>query len=168
MKEAGCFYLSFGFESNSPNTLRLIKKKAAPQDNERAVEICKRLGILCNSAFLFGIPGETEEDLADTLKFVEKYNIFSTGVNVMKPLPGSPFYDQFINEGILKKSVEDWHRISSIHHDSGYFNDRISCEIYEEYKKKFQRIIWLKSRINHYCVNWRNLLRYRYTVQSLS
>ena len=160
MKEAGCFYLSFGLESNSPNSLKLMNKVAKPKDNERAVEICKRLGILANSAFLFGIPGETETDLKDTINFIKKYNIFSTGINTMKPLPGSTYYDQFVSEGIIKKSIEDWHSISSIHHSSDYFNHCLSSDIYNSYRQQFYKIIKRNAKSNYLRANKWKLLKY--------
>jgi radical SAM superfamily enzyme YgiQ (UPF0313 family) len=160
MKEAGCFYLSFGFESNSSNSLKLMNKVATPEDNARAMEICDRLGMLANSAFLFGIPGETESDLQDTLNFIRKHNIFSTGVNTMKPLPGSPYYDRFITEGIIKQGIEDWHSISSIHHYSEYFNNSLSPDIYNSYRRNFYKIIRRNARLNYFRANKWNLLKY--------
>jgi len=160
MKEAGCFYLSFGLESNSPNSLKLMNKVSRPEDNERAMEICNRLGILANSAFLFGIPGETEADLQDTINFIKKYNIFSTGVNTMMPLPGSPYYDRFISEGVIKRGIEDWHSISSIHHSSEYYNNRLSLDIYNSYRRKFHKIVRCNAKLNYFRANKLNLLKY--------
>jgi anaerobic magnesium-protoporphyrin IX monomethyl ester cyclase len=160
MKKAGCFYLSFGLESNSPNSLKLMNKVATPKDNERAVEICNRLEILANSAFLFGIPGETESDLQDTINFVTKHNIFSTGINTMKPLPGSTYYDQFISEGIIKQSIEDWHSISSIHHLSEYFNNNLSFDIYNNYRQKFYKVTKRNAKLNYLRANKWKLLKY--------
>lgn len=161
MKAAGCFYLSFGFESNSPNSLRLMNKIATPEHNEQAIDVCKKVGLLYNSAFLFGIPGESEEDLRDTLDLARKYNIFSPGVNIMKPLPGSPYYYEFIRRGIIKRTIEDWHDISSIHHYSGYFNENLSPELYEQYVEEFKRIVRFKSKINHYRANLGKLIKYK-------
>jgi len=162
MKDAGCFYLSFGFESNASNSLKLMNKKATPEDNENAVHICNELKVLCNSAFLFGIPGERECDIQKTIDFVKKHNLFSTGVNVMKPLPGSPFYDRFIQQGVFGKDIETWHRISSIHHSSEYFNPRISTTVYDDYIRKFQNCIKWKARFNNLRINYKNLVKYSF------
>jgi radical SAM superfamily enzyme YgiQ (UPF0313 family) len=160
MKEAGCFYLSFGLESNSANSLKLMNKVAQPRHNERAAEICQELGILANSAFLFGIPGETEEDLEASISFVRRHDLFSTGVNTMKPLPGSPYYYEFMKEGRLEQTIADWHRISSILHDSGYFNDRVSPEAYARYKLLFQDVVGRRGLERFYEVNMEKLVEY--------
>ena len=163
MKEAGCFYLSFGLESNSERSLKLINKAAKPKHNQNAVDICKKLGIWANSAFLFGIPGEKEEDLNATLDFVKRNNIFSTGVNILKPLPGSPFYYEFKEKGLIKNDIETWHKISSIHHESQIFNNLISKEIYDRYINKFYALNKYRQKINHFKANIKNTIKYKFS-----
>ena len=123
MKEAGCFYLSFGFESNSERVLKIIGKKATSEDNRKACLICKKNNIYINSAFLFGIPGEKAEDLQKTIDFVRTNNVQFTGINIMKPLPGSPFYYDFVKRGLIKPSIKEWHNISSINVPGKIYND---------------------------------------------
>jgi anaerobic magnesium-protoporphyrin IX monomethyl ester cyclase len=160
MREAGCFYLSFGLESNSAKSLKLMKKVAKPKDNERAAQVCQDLGILFNSAFLFGIPGESEEDLQATVDFVKRFPLFATGVNTMKPLPGSPYYYEFVQEGRIERSIADWHRISSINHDSGYFNAGVSPEVYKRYERAFEEAVRRVRLAQYYEVNVEKLIEY--------
>lgn len=160
MKEAGCFYLSFGFESNSPRVLKIMNKRATPKDNEKACEVCEKYGIYINSAFLFGIPGEEEDDLQQTIDFVKRHNIGFTGINIMKPLPGSPFYEQFVKQGIIQPSIEEWHRISSIYEMGRIFNDKLSLRQYREYINKFYNNVRLKSLYSSLRANWRMNLKY--------
>jgi anaerobic magnesium-protoporphyrin IX monomethyl ester cyclase len=160
MKEAGCFYLSFGFESNSSRALKIMNKRATPKDNEKACEACEKHGIYINSAFLFGIPGEEEEDLQQTIDFVKRHNIGFTGINIMKPLPGSPFYERFVKQGIILPSIEEWHRISSIYQMGRIFNDRLSSDQYSKYIEKFYDNARLKSLCNSLRANWRKNLKY--------
>lgn len=160
MKEAGCFYLSFGFESNSSRVLKIINKRAVSEDNEKACKICEKYDIYVNSAFLFGIPGEEKEDLQQTIDFVKKYNIGFTGINIMKPLPGSPFYEQFVKQGIILPSIEEWHRISSIYEMGRVFNDKLSLTQYREYIQKFYKNAWFKTLYSNLRANWRMNLKY--------
>ena len=160
MKWAGCFYLSFGFESNSARVLKIINKRATPEDNRKACDLCKKYGLYVNSAFLFGIPGEDKEDLQQTIDFVTAYRVEFTGVNLMMPLPGSPFYQQFVRQGILRPSVEEWRRISSLQERSKIFNDKLTGEDYRTYMEAFDRAIWFKRRCAHLRANWRMSLKY--------
>jgi anaerobic magnesium-protoporphyrin IX monomethyl ester cyclase len=160
LKEAGCFYLSFGFESNSPRVLKIINKKATVEDNQRACEICRRHGIYINSAFLFGVPGENEEDLLKTIQFVKSHHIGFTGVNIMKPLPGSPFYQQFIKQGIICPSIDEWQKISSIYETGRIYNDLLSMEQYRYYIEKFNQTTRWKSYYYRLRANWKMRLKY--------
>lgn len=160
MKEAGCFYLSFGFESASDRVLKLMNKKATAQDNQKALDICRKYSVLANSAFLFGIPGEEEDDLRKTCEFVRKNNIFSPGINVMKPLPGSPYYYEFIDNGILKKDIETWFKISSINIEDKIYNDCLDENIYKKYKELFYRNVYLKQKFNDIKINMLKKIRY--------
>jgi len=160
MKEAGCFYLSFGFESDSPRVLSIINKRATPQQNRKACEICEKLGIHINSAFLFGIPGEREEDLDLSIEFVKRHNIGFTGVNIMRPLPGSPFYREFVKEGRIVPSLEEWHEISSIYEARKIFNDGIPPDVYGAYIGRFNEAARWKGRYNRMRANWRMRLKY--------
>lgn len=160
MKEAGCFYLSFGFESNSDRVLKLINKVATAEHNKRACAICSKYGIFVNSAFLFGIPGENEEDLRKTIDFVKKYYVHFTGLNIMKPLPGSPFYYEFIEKGKIKPSISEWHKISSINIPGTIYNDNVAEETYKKYVEEFNRTIRIKSLVSDLKANWCLKLKY--------
>lgn len=160
MKEAGCFYLSFGFESNSQRVLSIINKKATPEHNRTACDLCRKQGLYVNSAFLFGIPGETTEDLKETIRFVKKNAVHFTGVNIMKPLPGSPFYYDFVQKSIINPSLEEWHEISSIHVKGRIFNDLVSSENYKRYIRKFDRAVYIQSKIAFVKANWRKTIKY--------
>ena len=160
LKEAGCFYLSLGLESNSARVLKMMGKVATPADNDKAADACARAGILMNSAFLFGLPGEEEEDLEETIRFVREHEIFAAGVNAMKPLPGSPYYRRLLEQGLLERNLESWHRASSIHHDGEYFNDRIPVERYETYRRRFRELCSRREPIDDWAANWRAYLRY--------
>lgn len=160
MKEAGCFYLSFGFESNSENVLKIINKKAAPEDNRRACELCRKFNIYVNSAFLFGIPGETIQDLQKTIDFVKNNTVHFTGVNIMKPLPGSPFYYEFIRNGLISPSIEEWHAISSVNIRGKIYNDAISHDTYEKYIKMFNRTVRNRCLLSSISANAGNRIKY--------
>lgn len=160
MKESGCFYLCFGFESNSAKVLDLINKKSTPEHNKKAVDICKANGIYSHSAFLFGIPEEEEEDLIKTVEFVKENNVSFTGVNIMKPLPGSPFYYSFVKNGDIVPSIEEWHKVSSINVPSRIYNNKISEEQYKHYIKQFYKAIKIKGIWNNITANWKLRLKY--------
>jgi radical SAM superfamily enzyme YgiQ (UPF0313 family) len=85
--------VSLGAESGSNDILRNIKKGTAVEQNLRAVKLLKKYGIGCTLSFIFGLPGEKESTLKDTVehakKLVKEGDIRSITCTVMNPLPGS-------------------------------------------------------------------------------
>ncbi|MDD5644829.1 MAG: radical SAM protein [bacterium] len=92
MKEAGCYYVSFGIESASENVLKNINKGINLRQVENVMSWCKQLDLKTKAFFLSGHPGETYGEAEETLNFYNKnrrnFDIarFSTGVSI---LPGT-------------------------------------------------------------------------------
>jgi radical SAM superfamily enzyme YgiQ (UPF0313 family)/wyosine [tRNA(Phe)-imidazoG37] synthetase (radical SAM superfamily) len=76
MKEAGCEHVIFGIESGSPNVLKLMRKYFKIEDANRIVKDLHEAGITVTCNFMFGFPGETEEDFQLTLDFLNKNHAF--------------------------------------------------------------------------------------------
>lgn len=71
MKQAGCKRLLFGIESGSERVLRLMRKAYRPEVARKVVRDVAEAGIAVTCNFMFGFPGETEEDFQETLAFVK-------------------------------------------------------------------------------------------------
>lgn len=72
MKEAGCEHIIFGIESGSQRVLGLMKKYYRIEDADRIIRWMHEAGIIVTCNFMFGFPGETEEDFKLTLDFIKR------------------------------------------------------------------------------------------------
>lgn len=72
MKSAGCRNLFFGVESFSPRVLERMKKGFSVDEARDVLRSCKEaeIGVLIN--LIVGFPGETEEDVEETVRFLEQ------------------------------------------------------------------------------------------------
>ncbi|MGK7346165.1 MAG: B12-binding domain-containing radical SAM protein [Candidatus Nitrospinota bacterium M3_3B_026] len=112
MREAGCVGLNFGFESASQKVLDTLNKRTPAHKNQEAVDALEANGIRPISAFIMGVPGETEEDIHLTFDFIRRNRLFS-GLNVLLPLPGTRINKRLVAEGRLDPSGPDyWGMIS--------------------------------------------------------
>lgn len=96
MKEAGCIQIDYGFESGSDRILKFLKKENISVDiNRRAMEVTKEAGLHVMGTFMVGVPGETEEDLELTKKFILENNrkIDNFQVFIATPYPGAELYE---------------------------------------------------------------------------
>jgi len=81
MKRAGCYLVCLGLESGSPKVLKLMHKNYSLDVAEEMIKNMKSLGIRVHANFVVGFPGETEEDVDLTIKFLERIIDYLENVN---------------------------------------------------------------------------------------
>lgn len=102
LKESGCTHIIYGLESASSRMLKMMNKGTTVEDNQKAVRLTKKYGISCVANFILGIPGETDQDFMETLKFIKMTKPNWVTRHKFYPLPGTPFY----NKLLLQKKIE--------------------------------------------------------------
>jgi len=113
IEQSGCASLSIGVESGSERIAEIMRKEI---DISQAIPANRRLTQYSMSphyAFVLGIPGETEADLAKTaslmLTLVEQNRKATNGVTVYVPYPGTDLFDLSIKCGLVPPTkLEDW------------------------------------------------------------
>jgi radical SAM superfamily enzyme YgiQ (UPF0313 family) len=111
MKRAGCWMISYGIESGSPQILDRIQKGISLENAERAVRWTREAGIRAKGLFMIGYPQETEETLAQTLAFIRRVPLDEINLSFLTPYPGTEIYRQ------LKGSAEfseEWGRMNAL------------------------------------------------------
>lgn len=103
LKKSGCVRAIYGFESGSDRVLKIMNKMTTLEQNLRAVKLTKKVGITCEASILIGAPGEKEEDLKKTLKFLKKSRPDRVIRSKFFPISGTTFYNQLLEKGIIKK-----------------------------------------------------------------
>ncbi|TKJ28068.1 MAG: B12-binding domain-containing radical SAM protein [Chloroflexi bacterium B3_Chlor] len=101
MKEAGCHYILFGVESGSPKMLEIMKKRISLDRGRQAFKDCRELGIRTQAFFLFGVPGETQETVEETIEFAKEIDADSTQFAIVIPHPGTELYETCMEQGWL-------------------------------------------------------------------
>ncbi|HEO72342.1 MAG TPA: B12-binding domain-containing radical SAM protein, partial [Candidatus Hydrogenedentes bacterium] len=93
MKEAGCVQVALGFESGSQAMLNRIRKNTTVEKNIEAARLVREAGLRLRGCFLFGIPGETREDVAATRRFIKEARIDFASMHFLTPYPGTALFD---------------------------------------------------------------------------
>lgn len=99
MKKAGMWMISFGLESGSDNILKRSRKGIRTSQSEAAVEAAHRLGIITSGHFIYGLPGETEKSMMQTLDFALRLPLDIAQFYAAAPFPGTDLHDEAASEG---------------------------------------------------------------------
>lgn len=109
MKAAGCVKVYLGLEAGTDETLRLMNKQSSVQDGIETVNLFASVGIDAAGFFIVGYPGETVENIEQTLAHALNLRLDEISINVPLPLPGSALYAR-----VCKLDVDDdWEKASA-------------------------------------------------------
>jgi len=103
-------WVFFGLESGSDRILRAMRKGVTVEDNLRAVELAKSLGVKVGGSFIVGYPGETRQDFEETMSFVEESMLDDVFVSIAEPIPATPLSAQVLNMPKDKLALYQEHR----------------------------------------------------------
>ena len=93
MKNGGCKEIVYGIESGSNKILGNLQKGTTVEQNAKAIELTKKVGIPCKAAVIVGSPGETWETVNETIKFIEEHTPDKGILCVFTPYPGSAAWE---------------------------------------------------------------------------
>ncbi len=108
MHKAGCCCVSIGIESASNEILERVKKKINIETIRERTKIIKKSKIVPQGLFMIGFPGETEEQINNTIDFSIELGIDKTNFSIFMPLPGTETFDDMIRDGWLKLDEINW------------------------------------------------------------
>ena len=103
LRRAGCAEVWMGAESGSQRILDAMDKGSRVRDIYRARENLRRHGIRACFFLQFGYPGETWNEIEETIRMVRETRPDDIGVSVSYPLPGTRFY-QLVGAQLGQKS----------------------------------------------------------------
>ena len=104
MREAGFHQLLCGFESGSPRILDNINKKAAVEDNDRAVAYARAAGMTVKALMSIGHAGESALTIAETKAWLLSTRPDDFDCTIITPYPGSPYYDEATEADVSPRS----------------------------------------------------------------
>jgi anaerobic magnesium-protoporphyrin IX monomethyl ester cyclase len=110
---SGCFRLLIGAESGSQKILDYINKNATIEDNKAFILKATRAKIQPNLSMMCGFPGAPEDDLRETITFMNEVKSFSPKAKIklffFTPYPGSPLYVEALKQEYKPpNSLEGW------------------------------------------------------------
>lgn len=111
LKRMNVARVAIGFESGNERVLRLLKgTRASVEANWRSARLLRDAGIEIEGSFIVGSSDETEEEIRDTLRFVQESGIDRFDVHLLTPFPGTPLWRDAREKGLVSVDM-DWSRL---------------------------------------------------------
>jgi len=108
LKNAGCYRVSFGFESGNDEILKKFGKggRASVDQGRAAVRMARKQGLDTAGTMLMGISHDTEETMMDTINFARTLPLDMMKFGVTIAFPGTPMFYDYLENGLIQSY--DW------------------------------------------------------------
>ncbi len=107
MKDSGCYQMTLSIESGNSSVLKNIIHK--PVDLVKApvlIDRAKGLGFEIIVNFVIGFPGETWEQIRETIRYAENLNADLVNFHLATPLPKTELMEICVKGGYLSKDFK--------------------------------------------------------------
>jgi radical SAM superfamily enzyme YgiQ (UPF0313 family) len=145
MQEVGFVSVGIGFESGSERILQYLKGGAVTvEQNLRAVEICKRHDIYVMGSLMMGTPGETLDDMQQTLDFIDAvYELGADQIHFFttQPFPGTELWRYGVEEGIIDADFDFDHTSKYDADEPMFLDEDVDLEDFRRMYKLAQKKI---------------------------
>ena len=135
MRDAGCVALYYGFETGSPDILKVMEKKLELSHSLDTARAMHQAGLFTIYQLVLGMPGESPRTISETIEMVKNVTEFLPlnpfhylSINYIQALPGTPVYEYARSTGRIGSQLEDEEKyllsISDVnaHDDSKFIN----------------------------------------------
>ncbi|MFH0852576.1 MAG: radical SAM protein [bacterium] len=104
LRISGCYLLSFGAESGSARMLKKIDKDITREEILGSARKCLKHDIIPQYSFMVGLPGETKDDIRQTISLIDELVRLSPKIQILgpqafRPYPGSTLYEECLASG---------------------------------------------------------------------
>ena len=111
LKDIGTTKLGMGIESLNPRMLQVIKCGIVKLEHiDKTIRYAQKAGIPIGGSQVYGFPGETREEMIDSIMRVKHYEMTSTFRHwvcyVCQPLPGSQLWHQELSKGNVSLDMD--------------------------------------------------------------
>lgn len=131
MAKAGCSKIKIGVESGSDRILKMVKKGFAKNKVKQTVKLIKKYQIPLSVYLMAGFPGETNEDLRQTIELATELDADYYSLSIFTPYYGTQIWKEMEESG--KKFEKDHWEYFFHQSQEMIINDQLSPAIVKEF-----------------------------------
>jgi hypothetical protein len=107
LKTMGCQQIQMGVQSLNPDIRKLLGRPNTEQQIARAIDLCRQHGIGLYVDQIFGLPGETEEDLKYVESFYQEHRPDCVSIYWLDLWAGVDILQQSVDAGTITQETAD-------------------------------------------------------------
>lgn len=162
LRNAGMNTIYYGVESGSQRILNLMKKGIDLKQAELAVKNAKNVGLKVLTSYILGYPGETIDDINETIDFSIKLEPDYCQYSILTPFPGTPIYHDLKQKNLI--NTEKWEKYTVMkpilkYEELGLNKSLIEKKLAQAYLKFYTRPKYLLKHRHMFKVIIETLLR---------
>ncbi|MES2761926.1 MAG: radical SAM protein [Bacteroidota bacterium] len=98
LKASGCFRVWVGAESGSQKIIDAMDRRVDVMQTRQMINLAKQHGLEAGTFIMLGYPGETKEDIKETIEHLVQSNPSQYTITVAYPIKGTELYNEVKNE----------------------------------------------------------------------
>lgn len=104
MKKAGCYRVSFGFETGNEEVLKSFGKGGAAtiKKGREAVRMARKAGLDTNGYFMLGLSPDTEKSMQDTIDYARTLPLDMMKFGVTIAFPGTRMFKEYREKKLIR------------------------------------------------------------------
>jgi len=138
LKRAGCFRVWIGAESGSQKIIDAMDRRVSVHQVREMIQETRKVGIEAGTFIMLGYPGETKEDIKETIHHLKVSNPDHFTITVAYPIKGTSLYNEIEDR---QTKVLDWSKSTD--------RDR---DFKRTYPKKYYEyaVSWVVNEVNYH------------------
>lgn len=136
LKESGCFRIWIGAESGSQKIIDAMDRRVEVKQVRDMIVRARKAGMEAGTFIMLGYPGETREDIKETIEHLKAANPSFYTITLAYPITGTPLYEETKHSTVVP---DEWETIT----------DR-DLQLKRNYSNKFylQALKWVHHEMN--------------------
>jgi anaerobic magnesium-protoporphyrin IX monomethyl ester cyclase len=133
MRRAGCYRVSFGFETGNDAVLKSFGKggKATIEQGRTAVRTARAAGIDTSGFFMLGLSADTEETMRETIEYARSLELDMLKFGVTIAFPGTPMFNDYASAGLIRSY--DWDEYQIYTHETLFAHRRLDPRLVPQF-----------------------------------
>ncbi len=124
MYDAGCRWIFFGIETGSEGRQKAIQKNLNLHKANQTMIWCDDIGIVTTASFIVGYPGESVEELKETVSYMLKLAADVKVGSNYGVIPKSEMYEYLLESGQIEEpeTLDDWEKLAGMDKKGEHFS----------------------------------------------